>query len=180
MAISVFTCPYCGATFKLSSLIGWDGTRRTGFGKDGMCPDCVYWNELAKRVGGELEVMNWAVFKPRVAEFGSPSPYGTVWAIRPNGELLKFCTLDEYYGEVPVTWRHLFKETLRQVPADIIGNKRGYRGQCNHKGCLDRLKCYWYDMSLENKPFNEIPEGLQENVERCPNYINKDKLQKIW
>ena len=180
MAENTFTCPYCGTLFKLSDVIGWDGTRRKGFAGDGMCPSCVQWNSLAKRMDKGLEVMNGVAFVPEFIQFGISTPSKSVWAIRQDGTLMRFWQIKEYYGEIPSVWRHMFPDTLKQVPSDMIRNHRGYNGKCNHKGCLGRLQCYWYDMALETNPFNVIPENCEENIEECPSYINKHHLSIVF
>lgn len=177
---NIYTCPWCGNRVLGTQIVSVV-QRNLPCHVLGSCNSCCNWIELSLNRPEGMEVMDGVCFIPRILPFGEKcTAYNIIIANDRTGRVIRFFEYDKYYGKPPQTLKHLFPDTLIAIPEKAFRPKRGLPNKCTKRGCLNRNFCYWYDISSELTPFNEIPEDYIPGTEQCPSFFNKSIIKTEW
>ena len=146
-----------------------------------MCYTCAYWLDKVDNmpehhyiIDGKLVVFYpWTKVK---TVFDSCNTRGHYIMLN-NGEVKRSNNM-YISADVPAEFRELLPDMARFVSREVYYKaKNNPFFKCRAKGCWDRYRCYWYDMTLEaDGPWNEIPASHKIGGEGCESFIDKETL----
>lgn len=144
----------------------------------GLCFHCAFWDKF------ENEPEKYEVVGGNIYEHGSPlfminTKSGKVRLRYFIGfdRKLKKLHFSRFIGKVPEgmdipdTGVFIAMSTFKRIE-----NKENY--QCRAIGCYDRYHCLYYDAAKmePDDPWNKVPERHKVGSERCPTFINKQRI----
>lgn len=147
-----------------------------------VCFQCAFWMdkiahpcEGTEIIGGHYYIVYPFVKRPENVLKGS---YGKEFYIRKfDGTLLKSNNV-WYQGEIPEHFRDQYPNTANFLSLLTYMRLLKDNHKCYAKGCWDRYHCVRYDLSCESgSPFNIVPKKHVIGNEKCPSFININKLK---
>lgn len=179
-------CSVCNKKFiKIDRTVHEDDDLSAYAEEHKMCYECAYWSVFLESPRPEgLQVTGGVCYQvlPFVEE---PTIYMLLGS---RGEKRYFVTRQLEViksndvwriGRIPERFRDKLPDTGWFCNKSIYGKITNFNKRCNEIGCLDRYKClrFKYELELENRPFNKVPEDWVAGGEHCLYFINTDLLE---
>lgn len=151
--------------------------------QNGLCYECAYWSDLISSPPKYLQIANGKSYKflPFVK---NKKVFMTLGG---SGQVRYFITKDFQtfksndvwlIGTIPEQFRKELQDTGWFCDARVYRKITNFNGRCEAIGCLDRYKCFRYDLTKEPKdgPYNIVPENWIPGGEHCGFFINIDSI----
>lgn len=147
--------------------------------RDKTCFECAYWKDLIDYPPKYLEVLGSQCLrlhpvadkKNKALLLGGRGKMRCF--MRNDGSLLQ--SNDVWIiGNIPEHFRYALPSTVSEISVRAYNQLKKSTKKCKARACMDRYRCYRYDLDIEKDsgPFNTIPPKWNVGDEHCSFFID--------
>lgn len=147
--------------------------------KDKVCYDCAYWKDLIDYPPEYMEVLGHQCLrlhpvadkKNKALLLGGRGKMRCF--MRKDGTLFRSNDI-WIIGNIPEQFRHALPSTVSEISVRAYNQLKKSTQKCKARACMDRYRCYRYDLNIEKDsgPFNVIPPKWNVGDEHCSFFID--------